>query len=240
MVDGDYWYRHENSSTTFTRIRNSDYVPVNLSWGGANHSPGGLEAQCVRPLDANAAEVAEAISYLDSAASFPIYHRDIKSSNILLDEKYRAKIADFGISRTISLEQTHLSTEVHGTFGYFDPEYFQSIQFTEKSDVFSFGVVLVEILTGQKVISVTRSEEDRSLVTNFNRTMEAGSLFEIVDSQVLEDAPKKEIRAVANLAQRCLNFTGRNRPTMREVAMELDKIQKPDRASSSVQSNHDE
>ncbi|GMN69957.1 hypothetical protein TIFTF001_039002 [Ficus carica] len=187
-----------------------------------------------------ATEVAGALSYLHSAASFPIYHRDIKSTNILLDEKYRAKVADFGTSRTISIEQTHLTTIVYGTFDYLDPEYFQSSQFTEKSDVYSFGVVLVELLTGQKAISATRSAEGRNLATYFVMRMEADDVFEIIDSQVLEDAPKEEIRQMANLAQRCLNLTGRNRPTMKEVAMVLEGIQKPERAAFTVQQNHEE
>ncbi|XP_062079175.1 wall-associated receptor kinase-like 9 isoform X2 [Humulus lupulus] len=174
-----------------------------------------------------ATEIAGALSYLHSAASFPIYHRDVKSTNILLDEKLRAKVADFGTSRTISLEQTHLTTLVYGTFGYLDPEYFQSSQFTDKSDVYSFGVILVELLTGQKAISTARSVEGRSLATYFIMTMEenSSSLFDILDGQVLKEAPKEEIVVVADLAQRCLHLSGRNRPTMKEVAMELERIQ---------------
>ncbi|XP_062081374.1 wall-associated receptor kinase-like 1 [Humulus lupulus] len=174
-----------------------------------------------------ATEVAGALSYLHSAASFPIYHRDVKSTSILLDEKLRAKVADFGTSRTISLEQTHLTTVVYGTFGYLDPEYFQTSQFTDKSDVYSFGVILVELLTGQKAISAARSEEGRSLATYFIMTMEENSsiLFDILDGQIVKDALKEEILIVANLAQKCLHLNGRNRPTMKEVAMELERIQ---------------
>ncbi|KAL5581543.1 hypothetical protein UlMin_013985 [Ulmus minor] len=178
-----------------------------------------------------AKEVAAALSYLHSSASFPIYHRDIKSSNILLDEKYRARVADFGTSRTISLDQTHLTTLVYGTFGYLDPEYFQSSQFTEKSDVYSFGVVLVELLTGQKAVSITRSaEEGRSLATYFIIIMDEDRLFEILDAQVMR-GPKEEIVVVANLAKRCLDLSGRKRPAMKEVAMELEGIHNLGRAS---------
>jgi serine/threonine protein kinase len=179
-----------------------------------------------------ATEVARALFYLHSAASTPIYHMDIKSTNILLDDKYRAKVADFGTSRSIAVDQTHLTTQVHGTFGYLDPEYFQSSQFTEKSDVYSFGVVLAELLTGEKAISSTRTQEPRSLAIYFIQSVEENNLFEIIDSRVLKEGKKEEIIAVANLAKRCLNLNGKKRPTMKEVAMELEAIQMLQKAAN--------
>ena len=172
-----------------------------------------------------ATEVAGALFYLHSVASTPIYHRDIKTTNILLDEKYRAKVADFGTSRSIALDQTHLTTVVQGTFGYLDPEYFQSSQFTEKSDVYSFGVVLVELLTGEKAISSKRTKECRSLATYFIHAMEENNLFDVIDARVMKDAKQEEIIVVANLAKQCLNMKGKKRPTMREVAMQLEAVQ---------------
>ncbi|KAL8470887.1 hypothetical protein ACS0TY_033458 [Phlomoides rotata] len=172
-----------------------------------------------------AREVAGALAYLHSSSSAPIYHRDIKSTNILLDDKYRAKVADFGTSRSVSIDQTHLTTRVVGTFGYMDPEYFRSSHFTEKSDVYSFGVVMVELLTGEKAISAIRVETGRGLATHFLHSMEENQLFEIVDTRVLEEAKKEEIAGIAELARRCLNLNGRRRPTMKEVAVELEGIQ---------------
>ncbi|KAI5339826.1 hypothetical protein L3X38_019098 [Prunus dulcis] len=183
-----------------------------------------------------AREIAGALSYLHASASPPIYHRDIKSTNILLDAKYRAKVADFGTSRSVAIDQTHLSTLVHGTFGYLDPEYFQSSQFTDKSDVYSFGVVLVELLTGKKPISFNRSQEEgKSLATYFITSMQLDRLFEILDAQVVKGGSKADIIAVANLARRCLNLSGRKRPTMREVTAELEGIQMSEKTSNGEQ-----
>ncbi|KAJ0078839.1 hypothetical protein Patl1_24571 [Pistacia atlantica] len=186
-----------------------------------------------------AIEASSALSYLHSAASMPIYHRDIKSTNILLDEKYRAKVSDFGTSRSIAIDQTHLTTKVYGTFGYFDPEYFRSSQFTEKSDVYSFGVVLAELLTGQKPILSTNYEENKSLASYFQCAMKENRLFEILDARVLKEGGKEEILRIANLTKRCLKLNGKKRPTMNEVVCELSEI-KGLSEDSTMQQNYGE
>ena len=170
-----------------------------------------------------ASDTAGALAYLHSSTSTPILHRDIKSTNILLDEKYRAKLSDFGMSKSIPLDRNHVTTRVVGTFGYLDPEYFQSNQFTEKSDVYSFGVVLIELLTGEKAIRNT-SSEDKNLTSLFLLCMENSHLFDIIDTQVLKEGSKNDFLAIANLAKRCLNLEGRKRPTMKEVLQEIERV----------------
>ncbi|KAL4321148.1 wall-associated receptor kinase-like 1 [Arachis hypogaea] len=187
-----------------------------------------------------ASEIAGALFYLHSAASQPIYHRDVKSTNILLDGKYRAKVADFGASRMISIEDTHITTVVQGTFGYLDPEYFHTSQLTEKSDVYSFGVVLLELLTGQKPLSFLGSNEAKSLASYFVLFMEKDRMFDIIDDRVIKEGEKEHIIAVANLAYRCLELNGKSRPTMKEVTRELDEIWKLERKSNNAQQNHHE
>ncbi|KAF5765430.1 putative protein kinase RLK-Pelle-WAK family [Helianthus annuus] len=146
-----------------------------------------------------ATEVAGALSYLHSTTSIPIYHRDIKTTNVLLDDKYRAKVSDFGTSRFVAIDQTHLTTLVEGTFGYLDPEYFQSSQFTEKSDVYSFGVVLVELLIGEKPISLTRFGEHKNLATHFMLAMEEGNVMSIFDSVVIKEGMRDVLLVIANI-----------------------------------------
>ncbi|KAL2474163.1 Wall-associated receptor kinase-like 22 [Forsythia ovata] len=149
-----------------------------------------------------AVEVAGALSYLHSCVTTAIFHRDIKSSNILLDENYRAVVSDFGLSRSVPLDKTHLTTLVGGTFGYLDPEYFRLGQLNDKSDVYAFGVVLAELLTGQQAVS---SKTD-------------------VEKRIATEGPEEEILAVAKLAKRCLKLSARKRPCMKEVAAELDGL----------------
>lgn len=170
-----------------------------------------------------ATDSASALAYLHSSSSIPIFHRDIKSSNILLDDKYRAKLSDFGTSRSVAVDQTHITTRVLGTFGYLDPEYFQSSQFTEKSDVYSFGVVLVELLTGEKAIRST-TQEDKSLISWFLSHMEDSCFLDVVDSQVLQEGSENELLMIASLAKQCLNLDGKRRPTMQQVLAEIEVV----------------
>lgn len=156
----------------------------------------------------------------------PIFHRDIKSQNILLDDSYTAKISDFGASRLIPLHETHLSTVVQGTLGYLDPEYFFSSQLTEKSDVYSFGVVLAELLTRTKPILPERltEEHNQNLATYFVKSMQQDNIIKILDSQLVAEATKEQLTSIAKLVVRCLSLQGNDRPTMKEVAMDLEKL----------------
>ncbi|KAB1200060.1 Wall-associated receptor kinase 2 [Morella rubra] len=145
-----------------------------------------------------AAKTAGALAYLHVEISIPIIHRDVKSTNILLDDHRNAKVADFGASRLVPLDQTQLTTLVQGTLGYLDPEYFQTSQLTEKSDVYSFGVLW--------------------------QSYSQDCLLQILDDQIVKEDNIEELKDVANLAKRCLTARGEDRPTMKEVAMELEGL----------------
>ncbi|XP_016648179.1 PREDICTED: putative wall-associated receptor kinase-like 16 [Prunus mume] len=169
-----------------------------------------------------ATETAGALAYLHSSALMQIIHRDVKATNILLDEHYTAKVSDFGASRLIPLDQTQLTTLVQGTFGYLDPEYFLTNQLTEKSDVYSFGVVLMELLTSKVALSFARPEEDRNLANFFVRFMEEDRLNEVLDDDIVNERNVETLKKVAEVAKRCVRLKGQDRPSMKEVAMELE------------------
>ncbi|KAK6133510.1 hypothetical protein DH2020_032756 [Rehmannia glutinosa] len=185
-----------------------------------------------------AAEIAQALAYLHSCASTAIFHRDIKSSNILLGDNYKAVVSDFGLSRSVSIDRTHLTTLVGGTFGYLDPEYFRSGQLNDKSDVYAFGVVLAEIITGQRAIS--SNKDDKGLALRFRSAVKEHSLFENFENVAAHEGHKEEVLAVAKLAKRCLKVNARKRPSMKEVAAELDQLRKTKELQGHQESFQDE
>lgn len=172
-----------------------------------------------------AVQSAEALAYLHSSASPPILHGDVKSANILLDEEFTAKVSDFGTSKLASNNETQVVTYVQGTLGYLDQEYIETGRLTDKTDVYSFGVVLLELLTGKTAIYSDGSEDKRSLASSFIRAMNENRLLEILDDQVKEEGVEL-LKQIAELARSCLCRSGEDRPTMKEVAEELERLRK--------------
>ena len=176
-----------------------------------------------------ATETAQAIAYLHSAMNPPIYHRDIKSSNILLDFNYKSKVADFGLSRLGMFETSHISTAPQGTPGYVDPQYHQNFHLSDKSDVYSFGVVLVEIITAMKVVDFNRPTTEVNLAALAVDRIGKGRVEEIIDPfiELHRDAwTCSSVHKVAELAFRCLAYHKDMRPSMMEVANELEDIRR--------------
>lgn len=176
-------------------------------------------------------QTAEALAYLHSAVYTPIYHRDVKSTNILLDTEFNAKVSDFGLSRLAGPGLSHVSTCAQGTMGYLDPEYYRNYQLTDKSDVYSFGVVLLELLTSQRAIDFTRGEDDVNLAVYVLQRANTGSIMEVVDKRLLagdeEEPPSKVIttvKAFADLALTCLREKKGDRPGMKDVTQQLHCI----------------
>ncbi|XP_068489338.1 wall-associated receptor kinase-like 20 [Phaseolus vulgaris] len=175
-------------------------------------------------------QTAEGLSYLHSSAVPPIYHRDVKSSNILLDDKLDAKVSDFGLSRLVELAEenkSHIFTSAQGTLGYLDPEYYRNFQLTDKSDVYSFGVVLMELLTAQKAIDFNREEESVNLAMYGKRKMVEEKLMDVVDPFLKEGASDLELetmKSLGYLAVSCLDDQRQKRPSMKEVADEIEYL----------------
>ncbi|WMV57142.1 hypothetical protein MTR67_050527 [Solanum verrucosum] len=170
---------------------------------------------------------AEGLAYLHFSAVPPIYHRDVKSSNILLDDMLNAKVADFGLSRLAHTDLSHVSTCAQGTLGYLDPEYYRNYQLTDKSDVYSFGVVLLELLTSQKAIDFGRPQDDVNLAIYVQRLVEEERIMDAVDPALKVGASSVELetmKALGFLAVSCLEERRQSRPSMKEVAEEIEYI----------------
>lgn len=173
-------------------------------------------------------EVADAAAYLHTGTSKPIVHRDIKSSNILLDEHYSAKVIDFELSITIPLGETHVKSTVVGTLGSIDPDYSSTGQVTEKCDVYSFGVLLLELLTGKKTYEWSETGEDGGfvLVDYVISSMKENQLHLIFEPCILKERNMEQLMACAELAMKCIQWKPDERPTMKEAAQELRQIKR--------------
>ncbi|XP_062182367.1 probable LRR receptor-like serine/threonine-protein kinase At1g67720 [Phragmites australis] len=169
-----------------------------------------------------AEDAAKGIEYLHTGCSPTIIHRDLKSSNILLDKNMRAKVADFGLSKP-AVDGSHVSSIVRGTVGYLDPEYYVSQQLTEKSDMYSFGVILLELISGQEPISNDSFGLNcRNIVAWARAHIESGNIHAMVDES-LEDGgyDLQSVWKMAEVAIMCVKPKGAQRPGISEVLKEI-------------------
>ncbi|GAV74480.1 Pkinase domain-containing protein, partial [Cephalotus follicularis] len=182
-----------------------------------------------------AIDVAHAITYLHMYTDPPIIHRDIKASNILITEKLRAKVADFGFAR-LAAEcpgASHISTQVKGTAGYLDPEYVRTYQLTEKSDVYSFGVLLVELITGRRPLELKKPLEERVTARWAMKCLKEGDAIITMDLSLRRSlASNMVVENILKLAHQCLDPLRQSRPSMKKCAEVLWGIRKEFRESA--------
>jgi pto-interacting protein 1 len=168
---------------------------------------------------------AKGLEYLHEHASPPVVHRDIKSSNVLLDDKLNAKIGDFNIASLAPDAASRLqSTRVLGTFGYHAPEYAMTGQLTAKSDIYSFGVVLLELLTGRKPVDHKMPRGQQSLVTWATPRLTEDKVKQIMDPKLNGDYPTKAVAKMAAVAALCTQYEADFRPKMSVVVKGLTSL----------------
>ncbi|KAK1371167.1 Protein kinase domain-containing protein [Heracleum sosnowskyi] len=166
-------------------------------------------------------DVAKGLAYLHYGIKPAIYHRDIKSTNILLDSDMKARVADFGLAKQSTEDQSHFTTKVAGTYGYLAPEYALYGQLTEKSDVYSFGIIILEILTGRKVLGT--SDSSTVLITDWAwEHVKSGNVDEIFDPTLREDGPKIVMERFVHVGILCAHVMVALRPTMADALKMLE------------------
>ncbi|KAE8712900.1 Serine/threonine-protein kinase CDG1 [Hibiscus syriacus] len=166
------------------------------------------------------------LEYLHDKANPPVIYRDLKTSNILLDEEFNARLSDFGLAKLgPEGDKTHVSSRVMGTYGYCAPEYQRTGRLTVKSDVYSFGVVLLELISGRRVIDTTRPNQEQNLVTWAEPIFKVRSKFpQLADPLLKGDFPKKGLNQAVALAAMCLQEEATVRPLMSDVVTALSFV----------------
>nr|KYP72016.1 Tyrosine-sulfated glycopeptide receptor 1 [Cajanus cajan] len=174
------------------------------------------------------------LAYMHQICEPHIVHRDIKSSNILLDEKFEARVADFGLARLILPYHTHVTTELVGTLGYIPPEYGQAWVATLRGDVYSFGVVMLELLTGRRPVDLSKSKMSGELVAWVQQMRSEGKQDQVFDPLLRGKDFEEEMQQVLDVACMCVNENPFKRPSIREVVEWLKNV-----GSSNQQMNKD-
>lgn len=165
------------------------------------------------------------LAYLHKVCEPNIVHRDIKSSNILLDEKFEAHLADFGLSRLLRPYDTHVTTDLVGTLGYIPPEYSQTLTATFRGDVYSFGVVLLELLTGKRPVEVRKGKNCRDLVSWVFQMRLEKKEEEVIDPSIWDNKDrKKQVLEVLSIACNCTDPDPRKRPGIEQVVSWLEAV----------------
>ncbi|PWA42311.1 protein kinase-like domain, Concanavalin A-like lectin/glucanase domain protein [Artemisia annua] len=171
---------------------------------------------------------ARGLDYLHTGAGTKhgVVHRDVKSTNILLDEDWEAKISDFGLAKNFPINQssTYVHTGIKGTFGYMDPEIFMTGKFTRKTDVFAFGVVMFELLSGRQAVHLD-GDEDLSLAIWAHDCVKNRNLDEVVAVELRREVSTKSLKEFSQIAYRCLDSDPKERPTMSEVVVALQLLE---------------